>query len=401
MGYPVTRSARVAALGAWLLLAFACGQGGTGSAAGTVDTATAAGSSGTTGATPVTMARVTRATLPVLVNGPGHTDTPLDERIRAPFQGTLVALSVAVGDQVRAGQVVGAIVAQSSEAALEGARALVRDARTPAQRQDAQRALTIAEHGVVRTPLRAVHRGVVIARAAAPGEIVNAGDSIVSIAQTGKMVFFADVAQSELAQVHATQRATIDLIERPSPISGVVHAVLPADTSAGMNLRVRIDLQPASPPVTVGLFGTAHIVVAEHTNVLVVPHAALLRNDVTGVTRMATVTSANRAHWVEVKPGISDTSRVEIVAPSLPVGTRVITSGQVGLPEGARVVAGATRGDTGAASPAGTAEPAAGAAPAPRPSRPSSPRGRATSSSAASPSPPPTATRASKHHGPR
>jgi hypothetical protein len=88
----------------------------------------------------------------------------------------------------------------------------------------------------------------------------------------------------------------------------------------------------------------------------------VLRDDITGVTQVAVVTPNDRAHWVEVATGVSDSGWVEIARPRLDPGTRVITSGQVGLPDGARVVA------TGAVSSDSTAAPELGGS-----NRPSSP----------------------------
>jgi multidrug efflux pump subunit AcrA (membrane-fusion protein) len=90
-------------------------------------------------------------------------------------------------------------------------------------------------------------------------------------------------------------------------------------------------------PRALNLFGTAHVVVSEHRDVLVVPAPAVLRDDVTGVTRVATVTAQGAVHWVDVTTGVSARGLVEITAPPLPLGAPVVTSGQVGLPEGARV----------------------------------------------------------------
>ncbi len=331
----------VAAIAALAGALTACARGAAKTSSnGSVDSAKTASDSGSdSSATPVTMGSVSRANLVVTVSGPGETDAVQDERVRAPFTGVLVSLDVNLGDHVVQGQTIGAIVSQNSEAALQGARSMLRSARSAAERLDAERALALAEHDLVRTPLRAQKGGVVIARPASPGELVAQGDSIVSIAATGSMVFYADIPQSDLARVRPGQPARVELAARPQPIRGVVHAVLPADTGSTVSMRVRIDLIPAAIPVTVGLFGTAHITVAEHLNAIAVPKSALLRDDITGQTKVALVTPQNEAHWVTVTPGISDSAWAEILSPPLRVGQRVITTGQVGLPDSTHVIA--------------------------------------------------------------
>jgi multidrug efflux pump subunit AcrA (membrane-fusion protein) len=100
---------------------------------------------------------------------------------------------------------------------------------------------------------------------------------------------------------------------------------------------VRIDLRLSDVVVPIGLFGTAHITVGARTDISIVPSAAILRDDVNGTARVAVVDSVGRAHWVSVAVGVQQGSSSEIASPRLASGTRVIISGQVGLPDGSRV----------------------------------------------------------------
>ena len=84
-------------------------------------------------AVPVKTAPVRLANLESLASAPGHTVALVQQKIRVPFAGTLVTLSVADGDRVRRGEVVGTIVSRDSEAALSGAREMEREANTPAE----------------------------------------------------------------------------------------------------------------------------------------------------------------------------------------------------------------------------------------------------------------------------
>lgn len=318
----------------------ACSHGGgSGSAGGDVASKGDSTNADPSAATPVTMAQVERRTIPVTVSAPGQVDAVEDERVRAPFNGTLVSLRVKLGDHVHQGESVGEIVAQNSEAALAGARAMLRSATTPGERADAERALALAERNLVRTPLPAPRTGVVIARPASPGELVAEGDSIISIGATNSMAFFATLAQGELAEIRSGEQALITLASGGRPYHGVVKRVLPSDTGSTGGMRVEIDFIPSSIPLTIGLVGNADITVDEHSNVAAVPASALLRDDVTGTTKIALVTQQNEAQWLVVKPGISDSGWTEIVSPPLRMGTRVITTGQVGLPDSTRVVA--------------------------------------------------------------
>lgn len=322
-----------------LALIPACSRGNkapTDSAASTVGSST----DSATGATPVHMATVQRGNIAISVSGPGRTDALDLQKIHAPFTGTLTSLRIVVGDHVGNGQVIGSIVAQPSQAAVSGAQTMANLATTPTQRSDAARALELARQNLVEMPLRTSRAGTVISRGASQGDLVSAGDSIASIAAAGSITFVARIAQGDLMQVRPGQRAMVTLAGQANPVDGVVHGLLPADTS-GVAVPVRIDFRgapvAAGAAVQTGLFGTAQIVVGEHTGVSIVPAEAVLRDDITGISQVALVTAANKAHWVTVTTGATAGDMIEIVSPALTAGQRVIVSGQVGLPEGSGV----------------------------------------------------------------
>lgn len=287
-------------------------------------------------ATPVTAAPARRAGLAVRVTGPGETVALEVERVRAPFAGTLVDLPVQDGDAVEAGQVVGRLLSRSSLAALEGATAMARSATTPQERADAERALALARASQVTTALRATRAGVVLSHQAVAGGLVASEGEIVSIAATDAIVFVARIDQGQLARVRPGAAATVELPAWQAPVPGRVHAVLPATSTGGFSAPVRIDLA-ATGPRTPGLFGTASIVVAEVRDALVVPAAAVLRDDVTGTARVAVVTAGGTARWLDVTTGVEEDGAVQLLAPAVTPGTLVITGGAVGLPEGTRV----------------------------------------------------------------
>ena len=290
--------------------------------------------------TPVQVAPVARATLDDIVSAPGETAALVEQSVRAPFAGTLTALSVVEGDRVTRGERIGSVVARDSEAALQGAEEMARVARSDRERADAQRALELARSHRIETPLVASAAGIVSKRSASAGDRVGEDQELVTVAVADSFVFRASVAQSDLARVRPGLRATIELAGSAKPVEGRVHGLLAGATASDLTTPMRIDLQPLPAHLTAGLFGTAHIVVAEHANVPVVPESAVLRDDVSGVARIATVGAGDKLHWIEVETGLQSDGRVEIVRPALETGERVVTSGQVGLDEGTALAIG-------------------------------------------------------------
>jgi multidrug efflux pump subunit AcrA (membrane-fusion protein) len=140
--------------------------------------------------------------------------------------------------------------------------------------------------------------------------------------------------QTELPRIRAGEPARVALSAHPAPIPGKVHSVLPAASQADLTEPVRIDLETA--PHALGLFGTAIITVGEQRDVLVVPQAAILRDDVSGTERVAIVDSG-KIRWQAVRSGVSAGGTVEVLDPAPSEGTQVVTDGQVGLPDGAPV----------------------------------------------------------------
>jgi len=289
-------------------------------------------------AIPVQVAPSTRATLSDIVSGSGHTAALAQQKVRAPFAGTLTALSVGDGDRVRRGDTLGTIVSRDSEAALAGARQMERDAKTDTEKQDAARALELAERGLVRAPILAPSDGMVLAHAAARGDRLSEEQEILTIADASSIVFLVDVTQSDLARVRTGQPVLIEVPGRPTRFGGIVHDVLPGANAADFTVPVRVDLRALSAIPPLGLFGTARITVTEHRDATVVPDAAIVRDDLAGTSRIALVENG-RAHWIDVTPGLRGAAGTEITAPPLSTGQPVVVAGQVGLPEGAVVAA--------------------------------------------------------------
>jgi len=287
-------------------------------------------------AVPVRVAAAKRATLERTVTAPGHTVALTQQRVRAPFAGTLVTLTKTDGDRVSKGDVVATIVSRDSEAALAGAREMSRSATSDTEKSDAARAVALAERDLVKTEIRAPVEGVVLAHGAAAGDRVSEDQELLTLADAGSVTFVADAPQNDLADIRPGQHATVELAGTSRPVEGVVHGALPTANPADFTAPVRIDLPTGRVPVAVGLFGTAHVAVAEKRDALVVPDAAILRDDVTGQARVALVQNG-RVHWAPARAGLHGAAGTELLEPALKEGDLVVVAGQVGLPEGAAV----------------------------------------------------------------
>lgn len=286
--------------------------------------------------TPVRVATVGRRTLTEVVSAPGHTAALSQQKVRAPFAGTLLDARVLDGDVVRRGQVLATIVSRETEAALSGAREMQREARTPAEHADADRAVVLGERNLVRKAVVASADGPVLSHAAAAGDRVAEDQELFTIADSSTVVFLVDVGQVDLPRIRPGQPASVELGGGQNPIAGRVHSILPGANAVDFTGPVRIDLPPSSGRLPMGLFGTARITTGERPNSLVVPDAAVLKDDVTGISRVAAIVD-RRLHWIEVQTGLKQDGVTEIRNGNLPDGSAVAITGMVGLPEGKTV----------------------------------------------------------------
>ena len=237
-------------------------------------------------AIPVGVSATARASLAETVSGPGRTAALAQEKVRAPFAGTLIELAVGDGDRVRRGDLLATIVSRDSEAALSGARQMEREAKTESEKQDAARALVLAERGLVRAPITAPSDGTVLGHAAARGDRVAEEQEILTIADASSIAFLVDVTQSDLGRIRPGQPVHIEVPGQRARFDGTVHDVLPGANTADFTASVRVDLRGLSGIPPLGLFGTARITVAERPAALVVPDAALVRDDISGTSRI-------------------------------------------------------------------------------------------------------------------
>jgi len=255
--------------------------------------------------------------------------------VAAPFGALVESLAVEVGDAVERGRTLGVLVTHESRAAVLGAEQLLAAAGDGAAREEAERALRQARHDLVRVPLVASADGVVIRRMAARGAEVAEGAELFALAPRQSLVFEAHVPVSDAARVRPGQAARIAM-EDGAVVPAVVARRLPQASAADQNALVWLVAQ-APPPGAIDRFATARIVTGADRRTIVVPDSALVEDDLTGAVRVAVVDRSSVATWVAVRIGTAVSGGHELLSPALPAGTRVVTSGQRGLPDSTRV----------------------------------------------------------------
>src|SRR5207244_12935932 len=113
------------------------------------------------------------------------------------------------GDGVRRGRRLGWLVPRESRATLGGAELLALEARDPASRDEAARALELARRDLVKVPIVAPAAGIVTRRTIEPGGDVGESGEILALVPSGAMVFEAHVPARDVPRLRPGQRARV------------------------------------------------------------------------------------------------------------------------------------------------------------------------------------------------
>ena len=295
-----------------------------------------------------------------------------DVKVSALVPGRVNTVTVAEGDTVQQGQVVAELERQplqdqrrQAAAAVEQAKAQVENARLNLQRnqqlfergiaagkevEDARKDLTsaqaaleqanaslnTADRNLTRAQVRAPIDGQVVKRMVSGGEQVDgtAAQPIVEIANLDRVELGANVPAEYLARLKQGLSVNVSTDAYPGrSFSGSILTIAPAVDPATNAALVRIRIANAGRLLKVGLFAEAHVKVDEHVNALVVPPAALVRNQEATVVYVVTGDTAQRT---PVTVGLEKPDAVEILT-GLTEGQTVLTSSVYGLGDKAKL----------------------------------------------------------------
>lgn len=209
--------------------------------------------------------------------------------------------------------------------------------------QQAQSQLANARENLSFTELRATAAGIVTARSVEAGQVVQAAQTVFTVAEDGDRDAVFNVHETLVANTPASPAVTITLVSDPSVTAiGSVREVSPAVDPASGSIRVKVAVPntPAAMPLGAAVIGT---VSARPAKAVVLPWQALTSKD------------GSPAVWI-VDPG------AKTVAPA-PVDILAYNSGVVvidkGLEAGQQVVVAGGQ----LLTPGQTVEIAPGAAP--------------------------------------
>jgi multidrug efflux pump subunit AcrA (membrane-fusion protein) len=291
----------------------------------------------------VRTAPVVRGDMDMVVTATGSTEAVRREKIYAPIAGTLLSLKALEGTPVRRGDVLAIIQPKETRAAIAGAEALLHAAKTEGERAEARRAIQLARTGENNLEVRSTSDGVVATRSATEGELVAENTELMTVVDLRTLMFVADIPLGDIAQVRPGERAGVSFQALPAErFSGRVDAVNPRTDPASQTVRVRIGFSGEDARrmalLRSDMSGLARIVTGKHTGILIVPKAALLRNDETDAYTVVVATADSLARVVPVVVGARNDTAAEVAGSGLAPGARVVVEGNYSLADSTRIV---------------------------------------------------------------
>jgi len=193
-----------------------------------------------------------------------------------------------------------------------------------------------AGNAVGYATLKADKAGIVTAVMGEPGQVVNAGQVVVSLAESGETEIAVAVPEQDAGHLAIGQAAKVTLWAGPRvSIDGRIREIAGQADPASRTYAVRIAI--ATPPQTMRLGMTASVVLAidETATRMVVPLSALTESDRDTVAFVVDRTSKLVRKTAVTIAGIAeDGARI---AGGLQVGDMVVTAGVQFLRDGMRV----------------------------------------------------------------
>lgn len=284
---------------------------------------------------------------------PGTVRARTRATLEAKIAGRIAELPVALGQSLRAGDLVARLDVREIQAKRDQARAVLDQARRDRERFEAllrQQAVTQAEFDAVEArfrvaegavteaetmlsyaEVRAPFDGVVTSKLADVGDLASPGRPLVELENPKSLRLEADVPEALIARVQIGAQMPVRIPGPNLDLQGTVAEVAPAADPNSRTFRVKLDL-PDAPGLKSGLFGRLAVPVGE-TRAPRVPASALVQR---GQMEMVFVVADGRAHMRLVKTGKRFGEEVELVSGVRP-GESVVVEGAAALTDGQMV----------------------------------------------------------------
>lgn len=183
----------------------------------------------------------------------------------------------------------------------------------------------------IRSPID----GVVTDRPLYPGEMAAAGTPLLTVMNTLQVTARAHIPQQVAALLKVGDGAMITAAGFDKPVPAKVSLVSPALDANSTTIEIWLQAKNPSRRLKPGSSVQVSITARTVPDALAIPAVALLTAQ-DGTTSVMLAGSDGHAHQKEVKVGVRDSDRIQIVE-GLQASDRVVASGAYGLPDNSKI----------------------------------------------------------------
>jgi multidrug efflux pump subunit AcrA (membrane-fusion protein) len=270
----------------------------------------------------ITVEKVTRMDISDSIQIFGMVKLRQEALLASQFDGRLTGFTLIRGDRVEEGQEIGTIVPPEREA--------LNQASTEMNEQQKQ----IMENEIREIPLYSPIQGTVLEVMQHNGDVVQKGESIVHIADLGKLDIYGDLPVTYLPQVKALKSLRVNFVDYPHrPMRLPISAFDGQVDMQKQTIQIRLALDNPQDEYRPGMMVRLEIPDKVHTGVLVISRPALLEEE--GVYS-AFVIQDNQVEKRKVQIGIKHDDFVEVIS-GLTEGDLIANQKAYSLTDGMKV----------------------------------------------------------------
>jgi membrane fusion protein (multidrug efflux system) len=226
---------------------------------------------------------------------------------------------------------------KAAELAEQDARAQA--AVAAAQCEEARAAVDVAQKRVRDAVIQSPIAGVIQKKFINKGAYVEAPTALFTVVDNGRLELETPVASADLGPIRTGQRVTFSVNSYPGEtFEGQVVEVAPAVDAETRSAKVRIQVANPGTKLKAGMFAEGEILTGSTAQAIVIPSAAVYRDDRTAKSSYVFVLVDGKAVRRAVRIGREREGKLEIVE-GLKTGDALISEQSIEIAEGVRVKA--------------------------------------------------------------
>jgi multidrug efflux pump subunit AcrA (membrane-fusion protein) len=167
------------------------------------------------------------------------------------------------------------------------------------------------------------------------GDYVQDGEQLAAISDMKSFVFLLNLPY-ELRPLLLNRKAVELILPDGEKLNGQIASTMPTVDSASQTQSIVVKVNP-SHPIPENLIAKVKIIKAAKSKAISLPKTAVLSNETQDDFWVMKMIDSSTAVKVPIKKGIETADRVEVVSPPFSIDDKILTSGNYGLPDTAKV----------------------------------------------------------------